>query len=378
VTDHNPNNERIKRRYFAYMKEAKRHNEATVDAAAMALASFEADTQFRDFKSFHVEQAIAFKKRLANRVGTRSGETLSKATLHATLGHLKRFLLWLAGQPGYRSRLRYSDAEYFNLSDKDARVATARRDRPYPTLEQIRHVIATMPHTSEVELRNRALIALTLLTGARDAAVASVKLKHVDLAGSKLDQDAREVNTKNSKTFPTYFFPVGEDVRQVVEEWVTFLREDKLWGNDDPLFPATETTVGAERRFQVVGVKREHWRTAAPIRAIFKEAFSGAGLPYFNPHSFRKTLVALAQTRCLSAEQYKAWSQNLGHEAVMTTLTSYGAVQASRQAEIIRDLGRPTSCEVPLSAEIIAEAVVRRLAPSPLVRRHGGTAPGER
>ncbi len=42
--------ERIKRRYFAYLKEAKRHSEPTVDAVAKALARFEADTKHRDFK----------------------------------------------------------------------------------------------------------------------------------------------------------------------------------------------------------------------------------------------------------------------------------------------------------------------------------------
>ncbi len=143
MTKHNPHNERIKRQYFTFLKEAKRLNEATVDAVAMALARFEADTQFRDFKGFHFKQAIAFKRRLAEQTGKRSGERLSKATSHAILGQLKRFFLWLAGQPGFRSRLRYSEAEYFNLSDKDSRVATARRERAYPTLEQAKHVIVS-------------------------------------------------------------------------------------------------------------------------------------------------------------------------------------------------------------------------------------------
>jgi hypothetical protein len=44
----------------------------------------------------------------------------------------------------------------------------------------------------------------------------------------------------------------------------------------------------------------------------FKEAFATAGLPYFNPHSFRKTLALLGGQICKSPEQYKAWSQNLG------------------------------------------------------------------
>lgn len=184
MTAHNAKNERIKRRYFEFLKEAKRHSEATVDAAAMALARFEIDTKFRDFKTFHYEQAIAFKNRLAEQIGRRGGERLSKATSHATLGHLKRFFLWLPGQSGYRS-LRYSDAEYFNLSDKDTRVATARRERPHPTLEQVKHVITVMPHTSEVEQRNRALVAFALLTGARDSAMASLKLKHIELTSRR-------------------------------------------------------------------------------------------------------------------------------------------------------------------------------------------------
>ena len=126
---HNANNERIKRRYFPYLKEAMRHSESTVDAVANALARFEVDTRYRDFKAFRYEQAIAFKKHLAEQKGQRSGEKRSKATLHATLAHLKRFFHWLAGQPGYKSRLKYCDANYFNLSEKDVRVATASREQ---------------------------------------------------------------------------------------------------------------------------------------------------------------------------------------------------------------------------------------------------------
>jgi hypothetical protein len=56
-------------------------------------------------------------------------------------------------------------------------------------------------------------------------------------------------------------------------------------------------------------------------------------LPYFNPHSFRKTLALLGQKVCKSPEEYKAWSQNLGHENVLTTFSSYGDVGRQRQAE---------------------------------------------
>src|ERR1700728_3623332 len=109
MTKHNAENERIKRRYFAYLKEAKRHSEPTVDAAAKALSRFEEYTRHKRFKAFHFEQAVAFKRHLAVQMGLRSGEKLSKATLHGTLTQLKNFFFWLAGQPGYKARVQYSD-----------------------------------------------------------------------------------------------------------------------------------------------------------------------------------------------------------------------------------------------------------------------------
>jgi integrase len=293
MTSHNAANERIKRQYFAYLAEAQGHGEQTIDAVAKAIARFEAYTRYKDFKLFHIEQARAFKRELAEQRASRSGEPLSKATLYATLNALRRFFIWLAGQPGYKSRIAYGDAEYFNLSAKDTRIAKASRQPRIPTLEQIRHVIQSTPATTDIERRNRALIAFTILTGARDGAVASFKLRHIDIDEGRIDQDARQVRTKFSKSFVTTFFPVGDDIRRVVTDWVNHLRRDKLWGLDDPLFPATKIAVGAASRFEAVGLDRKHWSGAGPIRMVFKEAFASAGLPYFNPHSFRKTLALL-------------------------------------------------------------------------------------
>jgi len=53
-----------------------------------------------------------------------------------------------------------------------------------------------MLYGTDIERRNRALIAFTILTGARDSAIASIKLKHIDLIHRGVKQDAREVKTK--------------------------------------------------------------------------------------------------------------------------------------------------------------------------------------
>jgi integrase len=365
---HNANNERIKRQYFAFLKEAKRHGDATVDAAAAALARFEEHGKNRDFKAFHREQAIAFKKYLADQNNVVTQRKLSKATLHGTLSQLKRFFQWLAGQPGYKSRLNYSDAEYFNLSDKDSRIATARRSRPVPTLEQVRQVLCTMPGSSEIEQRDRAVVAFALLTGARDGAIASMKLKHVDLAAGSVFQDAREVKTKFSKTFTTFFFPVGEDVRGFLADWVRYLREVRGWGDEDPLFPATHMVLNSAMQWEADGVEPRHWGNADAIRRIFRDAFAAAGYPYFNPHSLRNTLVRLGQTICKNPEDFKAWSQNLGHEHVLTTFTSYGEVAAQRQGEIIHALRAGTSGAGGGSTDAVAEAVVQKMLAMGLVQ----------
>jgi hypothetical protein len=149
------------------------------------------------------------------------------------------------------------------------------------------------------------------------------------------------VKTKRSKTFTTCFFPVGDDICKIVVDWVSFLRTEKLWGNDDPLLPATEVATGPDQRFAAAGLARKHWSNATPIRKIFKEAFTNAGLPYANPHSFRNTLAQLAYELRLGPEEFKVWSQNLGHESILTTFSSYGEVSPYRQAKIMRDLAIP-------------------------------------
>jgi integrase/recombinase XerD len=339
---HNADNERIKRRYLTYLRDAKRYSESSLDGVNKALHRFDSYGKFRDFRKFHIEQAVAFKRHLEGQTNERTGKPLSKATLHATMGALRGFFVWLAGQHGYRRRLSYSDAEYFNLSEKDVRIAKAVREQPIGTVDQVRHVISSMPTGNDVERRDRALVAFFLLTGARDGAVVSLKLKHIDLVEGRLIQDAREVRTKFSKTFVTYFFPVGEEVRAIVTSWIEHLRIGLFWGPDDPLFPATRVTVGSERQFVADGLARKHWTTATSIRRIFRDAFDRVGLPYFPPHTIRKTLVQLGQRTCRTPEEFKAWSQNLGHEQVLTTFASYGSVASTRQADIIRGLASPS------------------------------------
>ena len=47
-------------------------------------------------------------------------------------------------------------------------------------------------------------------------------------------------------------------------------------------------------------------------------------------------LVRHIMTLDLPLETLKSWSRNLGHQGLLTTLTSYGAVPTPRQGELIK------------------------------------------
>ncbi|MCC5958442.1 MAG: tyrosine-type recombinase/integrase [Rhodobacteraceae bacterium] len=331
----NEENERIKRRYLQFLREAKRADMATVDKAAEAILRFERSTGYKPFKRFHIEQAITFKNRLSNEKNARTGAPLSKATVDSTLRMVKAFIHWLAGQPGYKSRIAYADAEYFNLNAKDARIAHTARDTPGPTPEQCRHAFAQMPSATPLQRRDRALFAFLMLTGARDGAIASMRLKHVDLVQGCVHQDARDVNTKFSKTFTTWFFPVDDAYLQAFRDWVDYLRKEELFGPNDALFP--KPLMGLkDGSFAALGLSRDTYSNAGKLRTVIKDAFTNAGLPAFAPHSFRKTLTFMANDHCKTPEAFKVWSMNLGHENIATTLSAYMPVSTHRQGEVMR------------------------------------------
>jgi hypothetical protein len=86
--------------------------------------------------------------------------------------------------------------------------------------------------------------------------------------------------------------------------------------------------------FEAQGLSREHWANAQPVREIFRKAFSAVGLPYYNPHLVRKTICKWALKHCTQRE-FKAISQNIGHEHAMTTYNAYGQLTTDEQIDAI-------------------------------------------
>jgi integrase/recombinase XerD len=362
-TKNNPQNDRAKRDYLIWLKEAKQRSPATVEQSRHAIDRLETYTGFKNFGTFNKEQALGFKRALLSTLAARSGKPISIATVHHTLQAMKDFLAWLHGRPGYRRRINPADIAYLSLTIGEERQAHATGPKVYASLEEYRTALFAMPANTPIERRNQALLALMLLTCMRDGAAASLKLHDFSIERCQVFQDPRHVNTKFRKTIETDFYPVGDDVTRIIVEWVKLLAVDLKFGPDDPVFPKAKVAADSRRNFAVLGLSREHWSNASPIRKIFKEAFARVGLPYVPPHSIRDTLTQLAYRLELTPEQFKVWSQNMGHDKPLTTLNSYGHVTSDRKAEIMTGLrrGQPRTEPDDATTTSIARKVVALL-----------------
>lgn len=329
-------NLRMKRKYLVWLADAKGQAQSSITKAAAAIDQYTNWLGCRSLKGFNPDWARGFKRYLE--AGSGNGRPLSASSVDHTLRSLRAFHRWLADQPGYKSRIRHSDAEYFSPSRKLATSARGTTWRPHPSVEQWRHALATMPSGTLIERRDRAVFAFLGLTGSRDSAAASLSIGNVDLKSGCVHFRGPRVETKFGKVFTTWFLPVGGGAREILACWVAELRDNLLFSTQDPLFPKTEIGLGADRRFQACGLLREGWSSGVQICRIWQTAFDAAGLPAIGAHSVRHMLTEFGARICQTPEEMKAWSQNLGHEDILTTLRSYGTVPAGRQGEILKSL----------------------------------------
>lgn len=317
----NDESDQVRYRYFRFLK--GRVSDKTLDAAMRHLVEFETFNRCRDLVSLTETQAIAFRDHVQERPSLSGSKGLSASSIVHTLSDVKAFFDRAA-------------AEYFAPSNRMRVMARTGPDPFVPTPENLRTVIAAIPSDTLIGRRDRALIAFIFLTGIRNAAVVSLRIKHLNLELRLVTQHAREVGTKIGKNMLTSFFPVGVDIERIVIDWV---RERVAGGAgpDDPLFPATPS-----RFVEPLSAPQntDFWKTTNPVRRVFEMACGVAGVPYFHPHSIRSALAILGSKLCKNREQEKVWSLNLSHEHVATTQNSYLKVDSHRQNELMQQMAK--------------------------------------
>jgi len=340
MTTYNAKNERIKREYFEWEKEANGKSQQTIDNINAALYLYEKHINFKDFAPLVKNSIVAFKSEIMKKENCRTHKPISKTYLLHTSKHLIEFFKWLSCQSGYKKKIHKPDIAYFKLSDKDTQIANSPSSKKFPTISQIECVIKKMPAETEIQKRDRALIAFLILTGVRVNALSSLKIKHIFIEDGYIEQDPNEVKTKFSKKITTYFFPVGDIFKNIVIDWFNFLKDEKHFDYDSPLFPKTKLELNQNNQFVGERLDVEHWQSTTPIREIIESAFESSGFLRYTPHAFRHTLTQFSYELCKNPGDFKAFSQNLGHGSPLTTLASYGHIPVENQGKIIKNLGK--------------------------------------
>lgn len=330
-------NERMKRRYVFHLEEAVGLDAKSTDKVLAAILKFEQSTGFKPFKRFHIEQAAKFKATLSQAKNQR-GQPLSHSTVDATLTLVRKFFHWLAGQIGYKKVLTYGDTRYFSNNRKSARIAHTANEKQFPSPEAAFHAFQAMPSVTEFDMRDKALFAFFMLTGARVGAVASLRLKHIDLFNGRVFQDPREVHTKAAKFIDTTFFPVDPAYLECFTSWMDYLRTKKFFDATDAVFPKAMMGLAASGGFEKKGLSRDPFATTTPLNKIIRNAFAMVQLREYTPHDFRTTLIKMANDRCNTVEEFKAWGMNIGHENMAVTMGSYLPIPQHRKDALIKGM----------------------------------------
>jgi len=239
---YNLKNEQVKRHYYGWLRDAEGYSPSTLGQIVRAISLWEEYTNAEDFQNFNANTVKLFKQALHERANAVTKQPLSITTIHHHLMHLSSFYKWLSLQQGYKSKIAATDAAYFQLDRKETRIALHQPKRRIPTLDIIKKVIASISAENEIDRRDKALMTFAFLSGMRIEAIISTPLKCVNIDKMNISQSPNAgVRTKYTKDIPTTLFSFDEDLVTIVKDWVLFLRKEKLFTDEDPLFPATIT-----------------------------------------------------------------------------------------------------------------------------------------
>lgn len=319
-------NEKIKRDFFDHLKGGQGFSKSSVRSFAEAINQWQIFSKNEDFSNYNKSKAVAFTEWLSSRSSKTISGKISLVTQYNYLRRVKKFFRWLSERPGYKSKVLKNDIDFLRLSKKDVRIAQSGTTKKTPTFEEVKKIIKGINPKNEIDLRDRALICFAFITGARISAIISLKMKNFDKKSKEIDQNPGDgVKTKNSKKILTTFFPIGwNDPEEYFIQWYEYL-ESKGSKPDDPIFPATLTSFTTEKmNYSKETVGNSFWVGTGGARKIFDKRCRNVDLHYFNPHSFRHSVVSILSKNRLTEEQKRAISLNLGHENVSTTFGSYG------------------------------------------------------
>ena len=329
--------------YRIYLEKNKEFVLDTVDEHHRSVCRMSAFFKNKPYEKVVKEDAYGFKDELRRRRDVEGDDNLTGGTIGHILNRCSAFFVWLGRQPGVTFEPDLPG--YFRLSRKERAAADSAVKGTRLTFDQALCMFTGMPRSSPLELRNRAIVAMFITTGIRIGALISLRGKHVNMATRWINQDQREVDTKNSKRIRTYCLDLGSGLLDALREWSAW-RKNNGFGDDAPFFPPDkfiqENVIGLGYRSPLEETPI-CWKSEDPVRSIIKNAAEAAGIDpeLIASHDFRKVIHPfLAKRGNMNVIEEVALQLNFGHAPVETIRKHYSSIPESDRESVLDDLCR--------------------------------------
>ncbi len=325
----NRRNEKLRRDYKEYLRECLGKSQKTINMFMKVLHRFNEFTNNADFTTISKDIIIEFKK------GLEQDNNLGARSVVSYILQLKKFFDWLGEQAvPCRQKIKQA-AQYLTISKDIRKSAEQPTEKEVPDFDDLKQLFNSISVETEIDRRDRAIIAFLLLSGIRVNALITLPVKSIDIEKGCVKQfPSLGVKTKFSKPIETFLFKFDENMYAEIIDWVRYLKDLKGFEDGMPLFPRNKLLATNNTSF----IDDKPWAGESSVIKMLKKRFSQCGVKYYSPHRFRDLTVKLGLLASENALQVKAVSQNLGHEHVATTLCQYSTLRSNQLKKTIQNL----------------------------------------
>ena len=223
--------------------------------------------------------------------------------------------------------------------------------------------LVDFPENNVIDKRDKALLCFLLLSAGRIDAIRTAPICSFNTKNYDFIQNPQlGMKTKFSKYIDSTLFRFKQEYIDIIVNWVNLLVKDYKFGKSAPLFP--KITVDYKDTSKYI-VTKEFYKNQGSISSILRKRFKNIGQKGYSAHKFRHLALDTALGLVKNGKQFKAVTQNVGHESVTTVMKSYANMKPQEYKKIVKDLVPDDSEErliKDVSTEELLEIVKKRLA----------------
>jgi len=337
---YNPANEVMKYQFLLELEHSKEGKDPkTVREYMNAIHEFEIATSFKDFKKYCQDWSIDFKDYISSKKNRQTGEEISKSYYSHYVCFVRQFFEWLVKQKDYK-HLENKGINKLYITKNERKQGKATGIQKSYLIIEILETIRKMLENTEIEMRDKAIISLFLLTTPRIKAVMTARVKSIQFMREynsyAFIQSSNLVETKFRNNITSFFISQTQDLIDNVINWQQYLK-NKGFKDKDYLFPKIVPSFD-KNGISISELKKEKIKSTTTIREIFERAFKNNNLEYINPHSFRHTISKAMKRDVNHTRLIPALHENFGHsKGLAHIISTYGRDYLIEQAEVLRD-----------------------------------------